>query len=66
MNRRFVPFPLRKASVELLAAVTLGPGERSLFDADGSALVLHAGSDDYMTYPAGNAGGRIACGVITR
>lgn len=55
-----------KASVELLAAVTLGPGERSLFDADGSALVLHAGADDYMTDPAGNAGGRIACGVITR
>jgi Cu-Zn family superoxide dismutase len=26
--------------------------------------VIHAGKDDYMTDPAGNAGDRIACGVI--
>jgi Cu-Zn family superoxide dismutase len=37
----------------------------SVFDADGSALVIHAGADDYKTDPAGNAGDRIACGVIT-
>jgi Cu-Zn family superoxide dismutase len=36
----------------------------NVFDADGSALVLHATVDDYLTDPAGNAGGRIACGVI--
>jgi len=36
----------------------------SLFDKDGSALVVHAGADDYKTDPAGNAGDRIACGVI--
>ena len=36
-----------------------------LFDQDGSALVIHAGADDYKTDPAGNAGDRIACGVIT-
>ena len=36
----------------------------SVFDADGSALVVHAGPDDYKTDPAGNAGDRIACGVI--
>jgi len=45
---------------------TLGPGATSLFDADGSALVIHAGSDDMMTDPSGNSGGRIACGVIER
>ena len=33
-------------------------------DADGSAIVIHAGSDDYKTDPTGEAGGRIACGVI--
>ncbi len=38
----------------------------ALFDADGSALVIHAGTDDYKTDPAGNAGDRIACGVITK
>jgi superoxide dismutase, Cu-Zn family len=36
----------------------------TLFDADGSAIIIHAGVDDYKTDPAGNAGGRIACGVI--
>ena len=44
--------------------VTLKPGPHSLLDADGSALVIHAGVDDYSSQPAGNAGGRIACAVI--
>jgi Cu-Zn family superoxide dismutase len=44
---------------------TLGAGDRSVFDSDGSALVIHAGVDDYTTDPAGNAGDRVACGVIT-
>ena len=35
-----------------------------LFDADGTALVIHAGPDDYRTNPSGNAGGRVACGVL--
>lgn len=46
--------------------VTLGSGPTSLFDADGSALVLHANPDDETTDPTGNSGGRIACGVITK
>ena len=44
--------------------MTLGSGNRSLFDADGSAIVIHANADDYRSDPAGNAGDRIACAVI--
>ncbi|SDE27222.1 superoxide dismutase family protein [Rhodospira trueperi] len=35
-----------------------------LFDTNGSAVVLHAGADDYESQPSGAAGDRIACGVI--
>jgi Cu-Zn family superoxide dismutase len=56
-----------KLSVEVLDAnVTLAAGQKSLFDTDGSALVVHATADDYTSDPAGNAGARIACGVVTR
>lgn len=53
-------------AIEVLnAAVTLDKGQpNSLFDTDGSALVIHAGTDDYKSDPAGDAGGRIACGVV--
>ena len=52
--------------VEVLdPAVTLEQGKpNSVFGPDGTAIVIHAGVDDYKTDPAGNAGGRIACGVI--
>lgn len=45
--------------------ITLKAGDRSLFDSDGSALVIHASPDDDVTDPTGNAGDRAACGVIT-
>ena len=38
----------------------------ALFDADGTAIVLHAAADDYRTDPSGNSGPRIACGVLKR
>jgi superoxide dismutase, Cu-Zn family len=34
-------------------------------DMDGTAIVIHASSDDQRTDPSGNSGARIACGVIT-
>ena len=46
--------------------VTLGSGVNSLFRDGGTALMIHAGPDDYVSDPAGNAGARIACGVIQR
>lgn len=44
--------------------VTLTPGPISLFDADGSSIVVHANPDDQVSQPSGNSGPRIACGVI--
>lgn len=42
-----------------------GAGKRpALADADGSALIIHANPDDYMTQPIGGAGSRVACAVI--
>lgn len=44
--------------------VSLSEGSTSLFDSDGSAIVIHAAADDQTSQPAGNSGGRIACGVL--
>jgi Cu-Zn family superoxide dismutase len=44
--------------------VTLSPGPASVFDADGTALVIHANPDDNRTDPSGNSGPRLACAAI--
>ena len=53
-------------AVEVLnPAVTLEKGKpNALFGAQGTALIVHAGKDDYKTDPTGDAGGHIACAVI--
>lgn len=44
-----------------------GQGERAaLFDADGSAIVIHEGADDHASQPIGGAGARTACAVLER
>ena len=56
-----------KAKVKVVNKdVTLGDDSHSLFSNGGTALVIHAKADDLKTDPAGNAGDRIACGVITK
>lgn len=49
----------------LVEEVTLGEGANSLFHPEGTSLVIHANMDDEVTDPTGNAGARIACGVIS-
>jgi Cu-Zn family superoxide dismutase len=46
--------------------VNLGAGTYSLFTDGGTSLVIHAKADDLKTDPSGNAGDRIACGLITK
>jgi superoxide dismutase, Cu-Zn family len=46
--------------------VKFGNDSHSVFSNGGTALVIHAKADDLKTDPAGNAGDRIACGVITQ
>lgn len=36
----------------------------ALMDANGSALVIHGGADDYKSQPSGAAGPRVACATI--
>ena len=55
------------AKVTVVApGVTLGSEPNSVYANGGTALVIHAKGDDMMTDPAGAAGDRIACGLITK
>jgi Cu-Zn family superoxide dismutase len=53
-------------TIEIMnAEITLEKGKpNSVFQAGGTAFVIHQGGDDYKTDPDGAAGERIACGVI--
>lgn len=46
--------------------ISLLDGSTSLFDDDGSAIVIHAAADDQISQPSGNSGARIACGIVRR
>jgi Cu-Zn family superoxide dismutase len=51
-----------RANVQVdLDLITVTPGPASIV---GRGLIVHAAPDDYKTQPTGNAGARIACGVI--
>jgi Cu-Zn family superoxide dismutase len=43
--------------------VTLGGGAPN--DVAGRAVIVHAKADDYRSQPSGDAGARVACGLIT-
>lgn len=49
----------------VIQGVTLaGDGETSLFHSGGTSLVIHEKEDDMKSDPAGNAGARLACGLV--
>lgn len=48
------------------SSVNMGTDAHSIFSNGGTALMIHAAADDMKSDPAGNAGARIACGVITK
>jgi Cu-Zn family superoxide dismutase len=50
----------------IASGFALGNGKRSIFDHDGVAIIVDQRGDDYRTQPLGNAGARIACGVVVR
>jgi Cu-Zn family superoxide dismutase len=55
------------AQVEVIAPnADMGSDSHSVFSNGGTALVIHAKADDMKTDPAGNAGDRIACGLIVK
>ena len=53
-------------STVVAPGVTMGDDSHSVFSNGGTALVVHAKADDMKSDPAGNAGDRIACGVIAK
>lgn len=55
------PFAAEFFSPWLTLSSVAPEGRMSLLDADGSAIIIHAGTDDHRTQPIGGAGARVGC-----
>ena len=66
MNNFTVPANGVAKTTVVNSRVTLMTGSNSVFAGGGTALVIHAQADDMKSDPAGNAGDRIACGLIVK
>jgi Cu-Zn family superoxide dismutase len=56
----------RSSATIVAPGITLDVGPHSVFTGGGTALVIHEKADDMKSDPAGNAGTRVACGVIAK
>lgn len=62
----FVVAASGEANVDVFSSdLRLCGGDHPLLDGDGAALIIHGGADDYRTDPAGGAGERIGCAVLS-
>ncbi len=52
--------------IEVLNTFVTLTGKNALLDEDGAAIVIHEGADDYTSDPAGHAGNRLACAIVTK
>lgn len=52
------------ASINQLVGADAASDLAKIFDGDGTSVMVHSGADDYRTDPSGDAGSRIACGVM--
>jgi Cu-Zn family superoxide dismutase len=53
------------AEVEIMTTdFSLGEGPTSIYDEDGTAIIVHEGMDDLVTQPSGDSGPHYACGVV--
>jgi Cu-Zn family superoxide dismutase len=54
----------RTEYVAVTDRITLATGSTSIFDTDGSTVVIHEKPDDQRTDPSGNSGERLLCGLL--
>jgi Cu-Zn family superoxide dismutase len=66
MNNFTVDSKGNAKAIVLNKDVNLGTDNHSIFSNSGTALIIHAKTDDMKTDPAGNSGDRIACGLVTK
>ena len=58
----------QNGAVKIAAPIKANSAEAEawLFDADGTAAIVHEKPDDYVSDPSGGAGPRIACAILKR
>lgn len=53
-----------KVTIDQMLSSNVDIGKGDKYDIVGKGVIVHEKADDYKTQPTGDAGGRLACGVI--